>query len=63
MSILVIGGNGYIGSRLVPHLRAHNHDVVAYGNRSNDYNKLTTKFLPKKKGAGHDPRKLPSAAP
>ena len=45
MSILVIGGSGYIGSRLVPHLRAHNHDVVAYGNRSNDYNKLTTKFL------------------
>ena len=40
MSILVIGGKGYIGSRLVPHLRSHNHDVVSYGDRSSDYNKL-----------------------
>jgi len=45
MSILVIGGNGYIGSRLVPHLRNHNHEVEVYGNRSNDYNKLTIEFL------------------
>jgi nucleoside-diphosphate-sugar epimerase len=45
MSILVIGGNGYIGSRLVPHLRNNNHDVEVYGNRSNDYNKLTKEFL------------------
>jgi nucleoside-diphosphate-sugar epimerase len=57
MSILVIGGNGYIGSRLVPHLRSHNHDVEVYGNRSNDYNKLTIDFLAKFKTiillAGH----------
>ena len=45
MSILVIGGKGYIGSRLVPHLRSHNHDVVSYGDRSSDYNKLTVEFL------------------
>lgn len=45
MSILVIGGSGYIGSRLVPHLRNNNHDVEVYGNRSNDYNKLTKEFL------------------
>ena len=45
MSILIIGGSGYIGSRLVPHLRNFNHDVEVYGNRSNDYNKLTKEFL------------------
>ena len=45
MSILVIGGNGYIGSRLVPHLKSHNHNVEVYGNRSNDYNKLSKEFL------------------
>lgn len=45
MSVLVIGGSGYIGSRLVPHLKKCNHEVIAYGDRSNDYNKLTKDFL------------------
>jgi nucleoside-diphosphate-sugar epimerase len=45
MSILVIGGSGYIGSRLVSHLISHNYEVEVYGNRSNDYNKLSAEFL------------------
>jgi nucleoside-diphosphate-sugar epimerase len=45
MSILVIGGSGYIGSRLVSHLISHNYEVEVYGSRSNDYNKLTKEFL------------------
>ena len=29
MRVLVLGATGYIGSRLVPHLLEHGHDVVA----------------------------------
>ena len=29
MKVLVLGATGYVGSRLVPYLLEHGHDVVA----------------------------------
>lgn len=45
MNILVIGGKGYIGSYLLPHLKSTGLRVDCFGDRSNDYNKLTSEFL------------------
>lgn len=45
MKILIIGGHGYIGSTLTPYLREKSLDAVAFGNRNEDYNLLTTREL------------------
>jgi len=45
MKILVIGSKGYIGSYLVPYLQGTGLSVDCFGDRSNDYNKLTTEYL------------------
>ena len=45
MTVLVIGGEGYIGTHLVQHLQKSNVDVVSYGNRLNDYDKLPADWL------------------
>lgn len=44
MKILILGGHGYIGSYLTNFL-GQNYEVTAYGNRSQDYNKLSAEFL------------------
>lgn len=43
--ILVIGGEGYIGTYLSGHLKSLGMNAVAYGNRNNDYNLLTSNYL------------------
>jgi len=45
MTVLVIGGEGYIGTHLIQHLQKSNVDVVSYGNRLNDYDKLPADWL------------------
>jgi nucleoside-diphosphate-sugar epimerase len=45
MKILIIGGQGYIGSHLSSFLKLKNLEVDVYGNRETDYNLLTTDFL------------------
>jgi len=45
MAVLVIGGEGYIGSYLVQYLQSRSIDTVSYGNRSNDYDKLPSSWL------------------
>jgi nucleoside-diphosphate-sugar epimerase len=45
MKVLVIGGEGYVGSYLTNFLKIRDVDVTAFGNRKNDYNKLDSVFL------------------
>lgn len=45
MKILIIGGEGYIGSHLYKHLSNNGLDVQTYGNRQTDYNNLGRIFL------------------
>ena len=45
MKTLIIGSEGYIGSYLFQYLQSKGLDVAGYGNRSNDYNKLTSEYL------------------
>lgn len=54
LKILVLGGNGYIGSCLVPYLQSATDfdssnkiplDAVSFGDRSSDYNNLSESFL------------------
>lgn len=47
MNILIIGGNGYIGSRLYDHLNDKKLKVTAFGSRQDDFNKLTDEYLQK----------------
>jgi nucleoside-diphosphate-sugar epimerase len=44
-NVLLIGGNGYIGSFLAPYLTLHGLTVTTYGNKTTDYNLLTQEFL------------------
>lgn len=44
MKVLILGGNGYVGSYLSSFLTPK-FNVTAYGSRSQDYNKLDKKFL------------------
>lgn len=45
MSILIIGGQGYIGSQLSKFFTANMLDHIVYGSRTQDYNLLTEKEL------------------
>lgn len=45
MSTLIIGGSGYIGSRLSEFFTANNLEHKVYGNRTQDYNLLTEQDL------------------
>lgn len=45
MKVLIIGGEGYIGSHLFKHLSDQGLDVQTYGNRQTDYNILGRIFL------------------
>ena len=36
MRVLVLGATGYVGSRLVPHLLEHGHEVVAASSSAPD---------------------------
>ena len=45
MRVLVIGGQGYVGSHLVPYLIENNITTTYYGSREQDYNKLDKKYL------------------
>lgn len=45
MKVLIIGGEGYIGSYLFSYLKSHNVDVERYGNRQTDYNNLGRIYL------------------
>ena len=45
MKVLVIGGQGYIGSYLVPYLTENNILTTCYGSRELDYNKLDKSYL------------------
>jgi len=45
MRVLVIGGQGYIGSYLVPYLTENNILTTYYGSRELDYNKLDKSYL------------------
>jgi nucleoside-diphosphate-sugar epimerase len=45
INILIIGGNGYVGSYLSEHLKSKQYKVDVYGNRNQDYNILTNEFL------------------
>ncbi len=47
MKILIIGGNGYIGSRLVKVLKQSDLEVSIYGNKLMDYNLLEKDYLNK----------------
>ena len=44
MKILILGGNGYIGSYLTKYL-SNSFDVTPYGSRTQDYNSLSEEFL------------------
>ena len=45
MKILIIGGEGYIGSYLSNHLTIQGFDVQCYGNRQIDYNNIGREYL------------------
>lgn len=45
MKVLIIGGEGYVGSYLFEHLSKQGIDVQTYGNRQTDYNLLGRIFL------------------
>lgn len=45
MKILIIGGEGYVGSYLIKHLTSCGLDVQTFGNRQADYNLLGRIFL------------------
>jgi nucleoside-diphosphate-sugar epimerase len=45
MKILIIGGEGYVGSYLVTHLTSNSLDVYTFGNRAIDYNTLSKEYL------------------
>jgi nucleoside-diphosphate-sugar epimerase len=45
MKVLVIGGQGYIGSYLVPYLTENNILTTYYGSKELDYNKLDKSYL------------------
>lgn len=47
MKVLVLGGNGYIGSELVSYFSRPDSEieVVGFGSRQNDYNKLSSEYL------------------
>lgn len=45
MRILIIGGEGYIGTYLNNHLISQGLDVQTFGNRKQDYNILGREFL------------------
>ena len=45
MKVLIIGGQGYIGSYLVPYLTENNILTTCYGSRELDYNKLDKSYL------------------
>ena len=45
MKILIIGGEGYIGSFLFEYFNRLNFNIDRYGNRLHDYNKLTSEEL------------------
>ena len=44
-NILIIGGDGYIGSHLTPYLKSKGLSVDTYGNRQTDYNALSSEFI------------------
>lgn len=45
MNVLILGGHGYIGSRLFNFLKEKGIDVDAYGSKTQDYNDLTSSYL------------------
>ena len=45
MKILIIGGEGYIGSHLYRHLTSNGLEVQTYGNRKIDYNGIGREYL------------------
>lgn len=45
MKILVLGGNGYIGSHLIPYLKQNGLNVSVFGKRNDDYNNLSKDFI------------------
>lgn len=45
MKILIIGGEGYVGSYLATHLTSNSLDVYTFGNRAIDYNTLSKEYL------------------
>lgn len=47
MKILIIGGEGYIGTHLSKHLSTQGLEVQTYGNRKLDYNELGREYLSK----------------
>lgn len=44
-NILIIGGEGYIGSHLTPYLRSKGLSVDTYGDRQTDYNTLSLEVI------------------
>lgn len=44
-NILILGGEGYIGSHLTPYLRSKGLTVDTYGDRQTDYNTLSPEFI------------------
>lgn len=47
MNVIILGGNGYIGSFLKEYLTQKGITTTVYGSRSEDYNLLESKFLRK----------------
>lgn len=43
--ILVLGGNGYVGSYLVDYLKKYDFNITTFGSRQQDYNRLEKAFL------------------
>ena len=45
MKVLILGGEGYVGSYLFNHLKANSFDVERFGNRQQDFNELGRIYL------------------